>query len=131
MLAGLSAQVVSLFIFACMSLEYFYCLYRNPTQWDTTHRTLYESKLFKTFIIGLATATLTIFTRSTFRVVELSGSFRGALANNEVSFMVLEGAMLTIACSCLTLLHSVISFQGSWDAAKFNFRTKKGRDVEK
>jgi hypothetical protein len=130
MLAGLSAQVISLFIFACMSLEYFYRLYHNPTQWDTTHRTLYESKLFKAFLIGLAFATLTIFTRSTFRVAELSGGFRGALANNEVSFMVLEGAMVTIACSCLTLLHPAISFQGSWDAANFNFRTNGG-DVEK
>lgn len=131
MLAGLSAQVVSLFIFACMSLEYFYRLYRNPTQRDTSHRMLYESKLFKAFIIGLAISTLTIFTRSTFRVAELSGGFRGALANNEVSFMVLEGTMVTIACSCLTLLHPGISFQGSWNAADFNFWRKENSDIEK
>jgi hypothetical protein len=131
MLAGLSAQVVSLFIFSVMALEYAYRLYRNPTAWDRTHASLYQSKLFRAFLWGLAIATLTIFTRSTFRVAELSGGFHGSLANNQISFMILEGAMVTIACSCLTLLHPGISFQGHWRHANFKFRLGKGVDVEK
>jgi hypothetical protein len=131
MLAGLSCQVASIFIFAIMSLEYSYRLYKKPLSWDTTHSALYESKLFKTFLYGLALATLTIFTRSTFRVAELSGGFHGSLANNQISFMVLEGAMVTIACSCLTLLHPGISFRGSWSDANFTFRTRKAPDLEK
>jgi hypothetical protein len=39
--------------------------------------------------------------------------------------MVLEGAMIVIATSCLTLLHPTICFQGAWHEANFNFRTKK------
>jgi hypothetical protein len=131
MLAGLSAQVISLFIFSVMALEYAFRLYRNPMAWDTRHASLYQSKLFRAFLIGLAVATLTIFTRSTFRVAELSGGFHGSLANNQVSFMILEGAMVTIACSCLTLLHPGISFQGHWNGANFKFRLGKNRDLEK
>jgi hypothetical protein len=131
MLAGLSAQVISLFIFSVMALEYAFRLYRNPMAWNTRHASLYQSKLFRAFLIGLAVATLTIFTRSTFRVAELSGGFHGSLANNQVSFMILEGAMVTIACSCLTLLHPGISFQGHWHEANFRFRLGKNRDLEK
>jgi hypothetical protein len=131
MLAGLSCQAVSLFIFATMALEYSYRLYKNPLSWDTTHSALYESKLFKAFLCGLALATLTIFTRSIFRVAELSGSFHSSLANNQITFMVLEGAMITIACSCLSLLHPGISFRGSWSDVDFTFRTRKDGDIEK
>jgi hypothetical protein len=130
MLAGLSFQVVSLFIFASMSLEYAFRLYRNPMAWDTTHAALYNSTLFKSFLCGLALATLTLFVRSTFRVAELSGGFNGSLANNQVSFMILEGAMVTIAAGCLTFLHPGISFQGSFSDANFHFRKSKG-DLEK
>jgi hypothetical protein len=130
MLAGLSFQVVSLFIFATMSLEYAFRLYKNPMTWDTTHAVLYNSTLFKAFLCGLSVATLTIFVRSTFRVAELSGGFDGSLANNQASFMVLEGAMVTIACGCLTFLHPGIAFQGSWSDANFTFRKRNG-DLEK
>jgi len=131
MLAGLSSQVASLFIFSVMALEYFYRLYKNPQFWNTENSVLYESKLFRTFLGGLALATLTIFTRSVFRVAELSGGFHGSLANNEVSFMILEGAMVTIACACLTLLHPGICFRGLWGNSDFSFRTKKSADPEK
>ena len=132
MLAGLSAQVISLFIFSVMALEYAFRLYRNPSAWDTRHAALYQSKLFHAFLWGLAVATVTIFTRSTFRVAELSGGFHGSLANNQVSFMILEGAMVAIATSCLTFLHPGISFQGRWKDADFKFRAgKKAGDLEK
>ena len=39
-------------------------------------------------LAGLALATLCTFTRSCFRIAELSQGFSGPLANNEVTFMV-------------------------------------------
>jgi len=45
--------------------------------------------------------------------------------------MILEGAMIVIATSCLTFLHPGISFQGAWTAANFTFRKGKNGDVEK
>ncbi len=39
--------------------------------------------------------------------------------------MILEGVMIIIACTCLTVFHPAISFQGVWHEANFTFRTKK------
>ena len=129
-LAGLSTQVASLALFAVLCAEFALRLRRNPTAWSTEHAALYNSRLFKAFLCGLSLATLCIFVRSVFRVAELSGGFHGPLANNEVSFMILEGAMLVIATSCLTFLHPGVAFQGFWQDANFSFRTRKG-DLEK
>jgi hypothetical protein len=131
MLAGLSVQVASLALFACLCGEFALRLYQNPQSWGPKHETLYSSKLFKAFLVGLSVATLTIFIRSTFRVAELSGGFKGPLANNEISFMILEGCIIIIACGCLTFLHPGIAFQGAWHEANFTFRQSARDDVEK
>jgi hypothetical protein len=36
--------------------------------------------------------------------------------------MILEGAMVTIACICLTVLHPGVAFQGRWAEANFRVR---------
>lgn len=128
MLAGLSCQVGSLVIFSILALEYAYRLNKNPLSWNATHAELYQSTLFKSFLVGLAIATFTIIVRSIFRVAELSGGFDGSLANNQITFMILEGAMVTIACSFLTFLHPGIAFRGTWSDANFTFRKRKGSD---
>jgi len=130
MLAGLSFQVVSLFIFATMSLEYAFRLYKNPMSWDTAYTALYNTTRFKSFLWGLSVATLTLFIRSVYRVAELSQGFNGSLANNQAGFMVLEGAMVTVAAGCMTFLHPGIAFRGRWSDANFHFRKGKG-DTEK
>ena len=38
--------------------------------------------------------------------------------------------MITIACTCLTLLHPGIAFQGHWAEANFKFRPGKMVDLE-
>jgi hypothetical protein len=128
MLAGLSTQVVSLALFAAACTEFFYRLSTRPSLKSPTHSSLYTSFLFKSFLCGLGIATLTIFIRSCFRVAELSGGFRGPLANNEISFMILEGAMIVCASLCLTVLHPGVCFKGAWSEADFTLRVKK--DVE-
>jgi hypothetical protein len=39
-------------------------------------------------------------------VVEVSGGYESELTNDEVTFMILEGAMASTACICLTVLHA-------------------------
>lgn len=68
---------------------------------------------------------MTIFVRSVFRVAELSEGFDGKLANNEVTFMILEGAMIAIAGICLTALHPGIAFQGNYAGANFTMRGRR------
>ena len=67
--------------------------------------------------LALGLATLTIYIRSCFRVAELQGGFNGTLANEEVPFMILEGAMVVIAAISLTVAHPGLIFGKSWGAA--------------
>ncbi len=80
---------------------------------------------------GLATATITIFIRSVYRCAELSGGFNSTLfTSDEALFMILEGLMIVIATTCLTVFHPAVCFQGVWHEANFTFRTKKGASAK-
>jgi hypothetical protein len=76
---------------------------------------------------GLATATLTIFIRSVFRVAELSAGFESELARNETTFMILEGVMILVACLALTIGHPGVSFQGNYATANFSMRSRENK----
>lgn len=84
---------------------------------------LFESYLL-TSSSALAVSTIAIFIRSLYRVIELSGGFGGALANNQATFMVLEGPMVIIAVLAMTLLHPAMCFNGHWAAAGWTLRKK-------
>ena len=63
-------------------------------------------------------ATIAVFIRSCFRVAELSEGFDGKLANQEVTFMILEGAMVAIASIALTIAHPGMIFGAFWSLAR-------------
>ncbi|KAI9819296.1 MAG: hypothetical protein M1827_007453 [Pycnora praestabilis] len=125
MIAGLSCQVVSLLIFIILCAEFASRVYKNQNDMDPRFASLRSSFKFKAFLISLGIATLTIFIRSSFRVAELSGGFHGALANQQVTFMILEGAMIVIATTSLTIFHPGFAFQGHWDSVNFSLRGRK------
>ncbi|KAL8890481.1 MAG: hypothetical protein Q9192_005865 [Flavoplaca navasiana] len=69
-------------------------------------------------LTSLSIATLCIYIRSIFRVAELQEGFNGHLANDEVTFMILEGAMVAIASIALTLPHPGMVFGQNWNIVK-------------
>jgi hypothetical protein len=126
MLAGLAYQVFSLLLFATFSFEFAIRVHKGRGAWRHEYLNLVNSAPFKTFLLGLAVATVTIFARSVYRCVELSGGFDGRLfVSEEGVFMVMEGVMLIIACSCLTFLHPAACFQGAWNEANFSLRSQE------
>jgi len=127
MLAGLIFQVVSLVLFALCAGDFALRVMKNKSRWNVKYIDIVNSLLFKSFLVGLAVASVTIFARSVYRCAELAGGFNGSLfTSDEALFMVLEGAMIVIATTCLTVLHPAVAFQGAWHEANFQFRTKKG-----
>lgn len=127
MIAGLIFQVAGLSLFLLVGGYFAFCVIRSKGNWNAKYVAIVTSFLFKAFLAGLFTATITILVRSIYRCVELWGGFNGELfVSHEPTFMVLEPAMIIIACLCLTLLHPAVCFQGAWHDANFNFRTKKG-----
>jgi hypothetical protein len=77
-------------------------------------------------VLGLGIATITIFIRSVYRVAELSNGFHGKLANQEITFMILEGAMIIIGVTAITIMHPHFAFGGAWGEAAWSLRGKKG-----
>ena len=86
-------------------------------------RLLFESYGLTSFT-ALAVSTIAIFIRSLYRVIELLGGFGGALANNQATFMVLEGPMVIIAVLAMTVFHPGMCFNGHWAAAGWRLRKK-------
>ena len=143
MLAGLAWQVFSMVIFGLCSGEYAYRLWKTKRLRNPQHIELINSGLFQCCLFGkvphlpplllhsntrkgLAIASVAILIRCIYRCIELSGGFEGKLFTSDQGlFMVLEGAMIIVAASCLTFLYPAVCFQGAWDTANFTFRTGK------
>ena len=74
---------------------------------------------------ALSISTLAILIRCSFRVAELSGGFNGSLANNQISFMILDGAMMVITVTLLTTAHPGFTIGAIWQAGNFRLRRAK------
>ncbi|CAK39143.1 hypothetical protein CBS63078_8482 [Aspergillus niger] len=125
MVGGLAWQVVSLFIFSCLGLDFYLRVSRASRKGvplNPAFDSLRAQRSFEPwFIVSLSLAVLFIFVRSVFRCAELQGGFGGKLANEEITFMVLEGAMMVLACGLLTLFHpGLILGAREWALAKWS-----------
>ncbi|KAJ0420273.1 RTA1 like protein-domain-containing protein [Aspergillus carlsbadensis] len=125
MIAGLAWQVVSLGIFTIMA-TYFYLRVRKATTTDFNPDfvTLRSKPYFKASLWGFAVAALVIIIRSVYRCLELRDGFNGELANDEVTFMILEAAMIAIAVIALTVFHPGAVWKGQWNEAVWSTRAK-------
>ena len=81
--------------------------------------------------IALTFATICILARSSFRVGELAKGFGSKLANEEIPFMVLEGAMVVLATSAVTAFHPGRAFGEKWKDAGWTWKnSRSGTDIE-
>ncbi|KAI9786567.1 MAG: hypothetical protein M1816_007891 [Peltula sp. TS41687] len=114
MLAGLAFQVVtmSLFMILCAdyAFRYFRARRRDVGLENTPATTTRLDWKFKLFLYALALATITIFIRCVYRVVELADGWNGDLIHNETLFIVLEGVMVIIASFALNVGHPGMAF---------------------
>lgn len=126
MIGGISLQVVSLFVFMLCALDLWWHIYRTPAgRFNTSFSDLRRSFRFRGFLWAVSIAVITIVIRSTFRIAELSGGFNGPLFNQQVTFMILEGMMMSICVIGLVLFHPGIVFNGRWAEATWSLRGKK------
>ncbi|KAG2421318.1 hypothetical protein HFD88_005292 [Aspergillus terreus] len=113
MIAGLAAQVASLGTFMALAIDYLWRL-RRQRQSQSCMASSGGSWKWRGFLWGLGIATFLIFIRSIFRTAELNGGFSSDLANDEIAFMILEGASMVVACGCLSIFHPGLSLKGHW-----------------
>lgn len=127
MIAGLCTQVASTagFTIICGVIAYF--VHKNRPQRDPSTYQLRKSSKFRFFLIAIVASTLLILERCIFRVAELAGGFGGSLANNQVLFLVLDGAAMSIVLILLTAAHpGLIIGTNIWHLGAFR-RLPKGK----
>lgn len=121
MIAGLAFQVATLFVFIVLATDFgLRTLKRVRTlgkeeALDQTHAQLRNSWPFKGFLIALAFATLCIFTRSVYRVAELSEGWNGHLIKTQRYFIGLEGAVVGAAVLSLNAFHPGLCFREGYE----------------
>jgi hypothetical protein len=126
MVAGVVFQVVSLLIFIGLWLEFVFRLrMTNERAKHVDFVELRATSKFTWFQYALGAAVVLIFIRSVYRVAELQQGFDGAIANNEVSFMILEGPMIFLAVLAMTVLHPGIAFGGKWSSAAWSVKQSR------
>lgn len=124
MVAGLAFQVITLFVFMCLSADFAVNTLRRYRQlgaadaFDQAHASLRQSKRFRGFLVALAFATLCIFTRSVYRVAELSEGWTGHLIETQKYFIGLEGAIVASAVLSLNAFHPGLCFREGYSARK-------------
>jgi len=123
MVAGVVFQVVSLLIFMGLWLEFIFRLRRtSESAKEVRFLELRNTNKFTYFQYALGAAVVLIFIRSVYRVAELQQGFNGPIANDEVSFMILEGPMIFLAVLAVTVLHPGIAFGGKWSSAAWSVK---------
>ncbi|CAD6566894.1 MAG: hypothetical protein ASARMPRED_000182 [Alectoria sarmentosa] len=136
MVAGLAFQVVTLLIFQLLCLDFMIkTLRRMRTMGDAAldpkHAMLRASTKFRAFLVALGLATFCIFTRSIYRVAELSEGWTGALIENQHLFIGFEGAMVIVAVLVLNLFHPGYCFREGYAQKKYkNLLRRKGKRSE-
>lgn len=75
------------------------------------------SFMFKGFLVALALATVAIFIRSIFRVIELSKGWSGPIMGNQELFIGFEGVCVIVAALILNIFHPAICFKKMLEGA--------------
>jgi hypothetical protein len=125
MLAGLAVQVVTLAIFIALSADFAVKTWKRVNALgkaqalDPHHARLRASLRFRGFLVALAFATLCIFTRSVYRVAELSEGWTGHLISTQRYFIGLEGAIVAAGVLSLNGFHPGFCFQEGYEQRKW------------
>jgi hypothetical protein len=139
MVAGLTFQVFTLFVFMGLCIDFalrtrsrYKALGAAALDQSPLLHQLRNSWRFKSFLAALALATICIFWRSVYRVAELGEGWQGHLIRQQWLFVGFEGVMVIVACFALNIFHPAVMFKEAMEGlggvgANFSFkRSKKG-----
>lgn len=144
MVAGLSFQVLTLGVFMALCLDFAHRTYTrhrdlgsaNALDQSPIFISLRNSRRFKGFLAALTLATICIFWRSVYRVVELGEGWTGNLIRHQWLFVGFEGVLVGVACLALNAFHPALCFKegveglGGLGSKKKALRLEKERQKE-
>lgn len=118
MVGGLASQVVSMVFFMALWGDFILRARKAKlasfAQSHGRYPELRGTRNFALFRWSLVVATVLIFIRCVYRVAELKDGFSGELANDEVAFMILEGPMIILAVTAMTIFHPGRTLGQAW-----------------
>jgi hypothetical protein len=137
MVAGLAFQVFTLFIFMVLCLDFalrtrrrFKAMGEAAFDQNPVFAALRRDWKFKGFLAALTLATICIFWRSVYRVVELGEGWTGDLIRHQWLFVGFEGVMVIVACLALNQFHPAFCFKdGVTGLGGIGSRWKKNKEV--
>ncbi|ODV93596.1 hypothetical protein PACTADRAFT_29706, partial [Pachysolen tannophilus NRRL Y-2460] len=121
---GLALQVFSMAIFLCFMFDFLHAVYirakKDLPSPDEPLESLYNPKyayirarpLFKYFNFAVTIATLFVFVRCIYRVVELAEGWSGFLMTHETYFIILDALMMSIATTIFVPFYPGFMFDG-------------------
>ncbi|KAF2644450.1 hypothetical protein P280DRAFT_545921 [Massarina eburnea CBS 473.64] len=97
--------------------------YTRPSKHQTSFNSLRRSHTFTAFIIGLIMSTVAILIRTLYRTVKPTSGIDGS---DETACLVLDGAMVLVACLALTMLHPGVALRRHRQPSKGPSAAKHG-----
>jgi len=139
MVAGLSFQVLTLGVFMALCLDFAHRTYTrhrdlgamNALDQSPVFVSLRNSRRFKGFLFALTIATICIFWRSVYRVVELGEGWTGNLIRKQWLFVGFEGVLVGVACLLLNVFHPALCFKEGVEGLGGLGSKKKMQKLEK
>ncbi|CZR59362.1 related to phospholipid-translocating ATPase [Phialocephala subalpina] len=110
MIAGIVWQVATLTVFAGLVVDYAMSTSRSWGIVSPDAKALLGKSSFKSFLVAVAVAFITIFVRCVYRIAEMVGGWANPIMRDEGEFIALEGFMILIAAAALTLFHPGFCF---------------------
>ncbi|KAJ7037219.1 RTA1-like protein, partial [Mycena alexandri] len=107
MLGGIAFQFAVIILFSALTVDFVHRYLRDrPVRVEATAaaRGALTPRL-KIMLAALAFSTTTLFIRSVYRIIELSGGWDGRIIHTEVYFNVLDGGMVVLAIFTLNFAH--------------------------
>ncbi|KAJ7607936.1 RTA1-domain-containing protein [Roridomyces roridus] len=107
MLRGIIFQLVVIIVFSALGADFFlhYQHDRPVRQITATSRRGVLTPKLKIMLSALVFSCVTLFIRSIYRIIELSGGWEGRIIHTEVYFNVLDGGMVTLALWTMDFAH--------------------------
>lgn len=109
--AGIVFQVFSLLVFGLLTAEYTMKVYNGRSHLSDKALGIAQLQHFQLHVLGLVIAYFAILTRCVYRIPELALGLQNSIQLNQTLFIVLDGAMVTIATVAMTVIHPGFCFQ--------------------
>lgn len=137
MVAGLAFQVFTLGVFILLCLDFalrtrkrYKSMGESAFDQNPLFIKLRHSWVFKGFLVALTLATICIFWRSVYRVIELAEGWTGHLIRQQWLFVGFEGVMVIVACFALNAFNPAFAFKEAMEGKGGIGSKKRERKAE-